>query len=198
MNPNALLNTKNFKYHLPWWMFDMDNLQLITSPWIPSDIKDTKDIVLSEVPVPGLNFQPINYGGGGNRKLQFTLPLIVKNNTVGNVMMLKQFDNLRNQAVGLFGVFSGQFKPTPRVLFSYGTGSVPLVYWVKKCDATHKQGWVNQLGMPMYSEIEFELWLDETHVLYKAEEVFRKVSSLIGMVEGSLNTVNAQTGKRAY
>lgn len=192
------LNTQNFKYNIPWWMFDIDNKQLITSPWVPSDIKDSKDIMLAEAPIPGLNFQPVSYGGGGNRKLTFTLPLIAKNNTVGNVMMLKQFDNLRNQSVGFLGVFGGQFKPTPRVLFSYGIGSVPMIYWVKKCDPTHKQGWVNQIGMPQYSEIEFELWLDESNVLYKAEEVFRKVSSVLGMVESSVSTFNAQNNKRSY
>ena len=194
----SYLNTKDFKYHIPWYMFDIDNKQLITSPYVPSDIRDTKDIVLAEVPIPGLNFQPISYGGGGNRKLSFTLPLIKKNNTVGNVLILKQFENLRNQSVGLLGMFSGQFKPTPRVIFSYGIGSIPLVYWVKKCDPTHKQGWVNQLGMPMYSEIEIELWLDETNVLYKAEEVFRKLSSLAGMIEGLADVYQDQNKKRSY
>ena len=192
------LNSKNFKYNVPGFMLDIDNKQLITSPFIPSDIKDVKDIVLAETPIPGLNFSPINYGGGGNRKITFTIPLINKNNTVGNMLMLKQFDNLRNQAVGFTGIFSSQFRPTPRVLFNWGIGSVPLVYWVKKCDATHKQGWTNQLGSPMYSEIEMELWLDEKHPLYRAEEAFRKFASIAGMVQSVFETVESNLGKRPY
>ena len=192
------LNTKNFAHHVPFFMFDISNLQLITSPWDPGDIKDTKQIVYTETPVPGLNYQPVSYGGGGNRKLSFTIPLIKKNNTVGNVLLLKQFDMLRNQAVGLTGMFSGQFKPNPQVVFMYGIGSIPLVYYVTKCDPTHKQGWRNQMGMPMYSEIDIELMLDEKNILYKAEEVFRKLSSIAGMGEGVFDTVSAQNNQRPY
>ena len=186
-------NAPKFNFNLPWWMFDLDNLQLITSRIIPSDITDTKDIVLAENPIPGLNFSPVNYGGGGNRKLSFTLPLIKRNNTVGNVLMLKQIDQLRNQSVGLFGVFgNGQFTPTPRVLYSWGVGSVPLPYWVKSANATHKEGWTNELGHPQYSEIALELWLDETSPLYKGEEVFRKLSAVTSSVSGVTDTIANQ------
>jgi len=192
------LNVPKFAFRLPWFILDISNKQLITSTIIPGDIKDTKEIILSEAPIPGLNFSPILPGGAGNRKLAFTLPLIKRNNTIGNVLMLKQFDMLRNNAVGLTGVFTGQFESTPQVLYYWGIGSVPLVFWVKKCDATHKQGWTNALGMPQYSEIEFELWLDETHPLYLAEEVFRKVSSLAGMVMNSYDTIKSGQGEKRY
>lgn len=185
-------NVGKYDFNLPWFMLDIDNYQLITSPVIPGDISDTKDIVLSETPIPGLNYSPIQYGGGGNRKLSFTLPLIKRNNTVGNVLLLKQFDNLRNQAVGLTGVFTSQFTPNPKVLYFWGTGSIPLIYYVKKADATHKKGWTNSLGMPQYSEISIELILDEKNPLYLAEEVFRKVASLTGMVLNAYDVVESQ------
>lgn len=188
----------DYSFYLPWFIFDIDNKQLITSPTIPSDIVDSKEIVLSEQPVPGLNFSPITTGGAGNRKISFTLPLIKRNNTVGNVLLLKQFDTLRQNAVGLTGVFGKQFETTPRVLYFWGTGSVPLIWWVKKCDATHKQGWVNQLGQPQYSEISMELWLDETHPIYLAEEVFRKAASLAGMVFGAYDIVKSIQGDKVY
>lgn len=187
-----------YAFNLPWFMFDLDNKQLITSTIIPGDIKDTKEIILSEVPIPGLNYSPILPGGAGNRKLTFTLPLVKRNNTVGNVLLLKQFDLLRQNAVGLTGVFTKQFETTPKVLYYWGTGSVPLVYWVKKADATHKQGWVNQLGQPQYSEIEFELWLNETHPLYLAEEVFRKLASLAGLITNTYDTVKSLQGEKTF
>lgn len=192
------LSSPKFAFNIPWFMYDIDNVQLIISKFTPSDMKDTKSIVYTETPIPGLNYQPVSYGGGGNRKLNFTLPLIKRNNTVGNVLLLKQFDNLRNQATGLLGIFSGQFKPNPQVLFYYGTGSVPLVYFVTKCDATHKAGWVNETGQPQYSEIEIELLLDETNPLYMAEEVFRKISSISGQFINIYDTVTTGKKERPY
>jgi hypothetical protein len=192
-------NTPKYPFNMPFFMFDIDNKQLITTTIIPGDISDNKDIVLVETPVPGLNANLINYAGGGVRKVSFTLPLVKRNNTVGNILILKQFDNLRNQAAGLTSLFTSQFTPTPKVLFYYGTGSIPLIWWVKKCDATHKQGWVNALGHPQYSEINIELWLDETNVLYKAEEVFRKLASLTGMVVNAYDTIDSQVrGSKPY
>ena len=192
-------NVPNYAGNQNWFMFDIHNFQLITTPVIPSDIKDTKEVVLTEVPIPGRNFQPIMPAGNGNRKLSFTLPLIRRNNTVGNVLMLKQFDALRNQATGFLNIRRGQFTPNPQVLYSWGTGSVPLIYWVSKCDATHKQGWVNQQGNPQYSEIEFELILDETNRIYRMEEIFRKITSLLGEATSAYDLVaRSITGGAPY
>lgn len=180
-------------FAIPWFLFDVDNFQLITSPvCIPSDIRDTKEIFLVETPIPGLNFRPITYGGGGNRHISFTLPLIQRNSNVGNLYVLKQFDTLRNQTTGLLRFTGGQFTPTPKVLFNYGTGSVPLIYWVKRCDPTNKAGWINPFGFPQYSEIEFELWLDETSPLYFMEEIFRKINSGLGSGITSLFTAGVK------
>jgi hypothetical protein len=179
-------------------MFDLYNRQLITSPVIPSDITDTKDILLAEQPIPGLNYAPVSPGGGGNRKLSFTLQLIKRNNATGNVLLLKQFDALRNQAGSLFGPQPGQFTPNPKVLYYWGTGSTPLVYWVKKCDAVHKQGWVNALGIPQYTEIQMELWLDESDPLYKGEEVWRKAAAFLGQIEAGVQAVQSEFGKKPY
>ncbi len=185
---NILNNVPRYALNLPWFMFDIDNRQLITSRIIPSDIRDEKEIVLAEQPIPGLNYAPVSPGGGANRKLSFSLPLILRNNTLGNVMLLKQFDVLRNQATGLLKIRTGQFTPNPQVLYFWGTGSIPLVYFVKKVGMIHKQGWVNQLGQPQYTEIEFELILDETSALYKAEEAYRKATQLIGELYGTTGT----------
>ena len=177
--------------NLPWFIYDLQNKQLITSASIPSDIQDTKQVVLTETPIPGLNFNPINSGGFGNRKVSFSIPLVKRNNTVGNVLLLKQFDNLRNQAYGLSGIFrqSNQFTPNPKVLFQWGTGgAIPLVWYVAKCDYVHKSSFTNRFGATQFSEIAIELWLDETSKLYKAEEIFRKISSYAGMGEGAGET----------
>lgn len=176
---------------------DLSNKQVITSSIIPSDIADRKDVILAENPVPGMNYQPVQATGGGNRKITFTLQLVKRNNTVGNVLLLKQFELLRNQSVGLLSLFSqGQFTPNPKVLYYWGTGSIPLEYFVKKCDATHKQGWINALGQPQYSEIEFELWLDENSYLYKAEEAYRRIAAIAGQALSLYELSMTMTGKR--
>ena len=186
------LSISKMPFHVPFYIFDITNFQLITSTTIPSDIKDVKNVVYTEVPIPGMNYQPVMVGGGGNRKISFTLPLIKRNNTVGNVLMLKQFDMLRNQPLNLLSLMSAQFSPFPKVLFNWGIGSIPMIYFVAKADATHKQGWVNEFGMPQYSEIEMELWLDEDNLLYKAEQIFRTLAAYTGMVMGIIDQIQSQ------
>ncbi len=188
-----------YSFAVPWFMLDLYNRQLITSKIIPGDIRDTKQIILTEVPIPGLNFQPVMPGGNANRKISFILPLIKRSALTGNVLLLKQFEQLRNQATGFRKISTAQFTPNPKVLYYWGTGSLPLVYWVARCDATHHQGWVNSQGMPQYSEIEIELILDETDPLYKVEELFRKASALVATVLNPTEiAVGALTGRKPY
>jgi len=183
-----------YAFSLPWFMYDLYNKQLITSPTVPGDIKDTKEIFLTETPIPGLNYSPVQPAGNGNRKISFTLPLLKRNNTIGNSLMLQQFHALRNQATGLLNIFSNQFNPNPKVLYYWGIGSLPLEYWVSKCDLTNKQRWINQMGQPQYSEINIELILDENNYLYKAEELYRKISIYTQSAIGAINNI-ANPGK---
>lgn len=187
-----------YAFKLPWFMYDLYNQQLITSQTIPSDIKDSKDIYLTEVPIPGLNYAPIQPAGNGNRKISFTLPLLKRNNTVGNSLLLQQFQALRNQAAGLLNIYSTQFNPNPKVLYYWGTGSIPLEYFVSKCELTNKQGWVNQLGQPQFSEVNIELILNENSMLYKAEELYRKVSIYTASVLYSVENIVNPIGGRLF
>ena len=180
---------KSFKggFHIPWFIFDKKNYQLITSKTIPlGDISDTKQVVLAESPIAGLNYNPVQYGGNGNRKISFTLPLVVKNGAVGNVALVKSMENFRNQSSGLLlGIFSKnvRFATNPKVIYHWGSGSgVPLEYFVAKCDFVHKSSFVNRFGYPQYSEVSFELILDESSKLYKAEETFRQMAALGGAI----------------
>lgn len=175
-----------FSTNIPWFMYDLYNKQLITSVTIPDgEIKDVKSIILTETPIPGRNFQPISTGGNGNRDISFSLPLVRRNSVDGNIMLLKQFDLLRNQSQGLLGLsaLKGQFSPNPKVLYMWGVNSVPLVWFVKKCEFRNTANMVNGIGLPQLSYVDIELLLDETDPLYKAEEAFRNVASVIGSTE---------------
>jgi len=175
-------NIPKFSGNVPWWMYDLDNHQLITTSIIPSAIKDSKSIIIAETQIPGRNFQPSSQSGNGNRKIDFTLKILKRNNTVGNILILKQFEMLRNQSVGLVGILPKQFQPNPKVLYYWGTGSLPQVYKVTKCDFEHQSEMVNEMGNPQYTNINIGLLLDETDPLYVGEEVFRKMSAIVGGV----------------
>lgn len=188
------LKLPHFGFNLPFFMLDLDNKQLILSKPIPGDISDNKQAVIAEAQVPGLNFEPVAHGGFSNRKIGFTIPVINRNNTVGNVLQLKQFENLRNQATsGFFNPFSqGQFVRGPKVLFFWGIGSVPLEYFVSQCDFVHKASLINPLGQPQWTDVTIELILDEESPLFQMEEMFRKVASLTGMTVNAFNTVKSE------
>lgn len=166
---------------LSWFIYDLSNYQLITSITIPQgEIGDSKNIVITETPICGNNFAPISNGGNGNRKISLQIP-ILNRGLEGNIAMLKQFELLRNQSRGILGLKSkNQFKNNPKVLYYWGTGSVPLEYYVTKCDIQHTANMVNALGLPQHSIINLELTLDETSILYKIEEMYRDVASLLG------------------
>lgn len=166
-------------------MFDLAARQLITSATIPEgDIRDSKEVIYSETPIPGRNFQPISPGGNGNRKVSFKLPILSRTVLVGEVALIKQFDALRNQSRGLYGLTSGgQFKSNPKVLYYWGIGSVPQVWYVAKCEMAHRSDMVNQAGLPTYTMVDIELWLDETDPLYAAEETFRGVAGIFGSIQ---------------
>lgn len=178
---------------LDFFIFDIDNKQLITSKIVPSDILDSKDIFLTEQPIPGLNFSPINLGGSGNRHISFTIPLIKRDPFFGNIAQLKLYECLRQPVANMANIFSGnlQFVPNPKVLFKYGTGSLPLIYYVKKCDFIHKQQWQNSLGEPQFSEIQLEFILDENNVLNKIEKTYRQMMSVIGQVQQSSESIQS-------
>jgi hypothetical protein len=176
---------------LPWWMFDLGTKQLITSGTIPEgSISDKKAVIITETPIPGRNFQPIASGGNGNRKVSFKLPILSRTVAIGDVGLIKQFEALRNQSRGLFGLRpKGQFAQNPKVLYSWGIGSLPLEWYVSRCDFDNRADMVNRAGMPQYTMVDIELILDETSKLYIAEEAFRSAMILTGMSQGATGII---------
>jgi len=187
-----ILSTPYIPFNLPWFMWDLRNQQLIVSDKIPGDISDTKKIVVTETPIPGLNFDKVQSGGMGNRKVSFTLPILNKNNTIGNIIMLKQFEALRNTPVSMRDLFSTdvQFGGGNKVIYMWGTGnSVPLEYFVTKCEFVHNANFVNRFGNPQLSFVSIELLLDEESSLYRAEEMFRRLNTFVSGTQDSYNIV---------
>jgi len=184
------VNIPGLDLNIGWFMFDIDNLQLITNKYIPSEINDNKSIFYVETEVPGLSYSPVAFSGMGNRKLSFSFSIIEKNNSIGNLIILSQMKQLRQPKTGLLGVLGDeQFKSNPRVLYSWGTGSIPLVYYVSKCDFVHKSNMTNQVGSPQNSEVQIELILDEPNVLNQVENTISSLTSKLATVNNVVNSV---------
>lgn len=195
MPQNVDFSTNAPPMNMPWWMWDKTNKELITSKLVPGDISDTKKITLSETQTPGLNYDPISTGGAGNRKLAFQIPVVMRNNTVGNSLLLAQFDRLRENASGTivasgFKQSESQFAPRPKVIYSYGIGQ-PLEFFVNACNFTHKTGFINELGYSKFTAVSIELWLDEESPLFIMAQSYRKLASFAGQIQNSLTDTGA-------
>lgn len=179
--------------NLTWFIFDLTNKQLITSSTIPQgEISDNKDVIFTETPILGNNFAPVSAGANGNRKISMQIP-IINRGYEGNIGIVEQFNLLRNKSRGFLGLKrKNQWVNNPKVLYYWGVGSVPLEYYVTKCNIQHTANMVNELGLPQHSVISLELTLDETSVLYKVEEVYRDITSILGSVQ------TAWQGQRGY
>lgn len=191
-------NVPDYAFNLPWFIFDLANKQLITTRTVPENIRDSKNVTLTETAIPGLNYNPVQNAGNGNRKINLKLKLVKRNNTIGNSLLLQQFAALRNQSTELRNVFSKQFKPNPKVLYVWGTGSVPLIYFVAKCDFDHKARWFNQQSNPQFTEVDIELILDESHPIYRAEEMYRMVSIFAGQAQAQIDNVQSALGVKVF
>jgi len=185
---------------IPYYIYVLDSNLLITSPIVPTEIQDSKNIVYAQTSIPGLDYAPLSSGGFGNRTISFTIDLIKRNNSTGNSLQLKLYEVLRNPVSNIQEVFSSnnQFVQNPKVLFSYGVGSVPLVWYVTKCDFVHSGQYTNALGFPQFSKINIELTLDETNALNKIEKVFRQFASIIGSTEATKDIIVNTLGGRPY
>jgi hypothetical protein len=187
--------TDKIPFRLPWFLFDINNYQLITATTVPTSVSDNKNVILSETPIPGRNNAPVTPAGGGNRKLSISIPIMKRNELVGNALTIRQLDRLRQQAGTIFSPTT-QFTPQPKVLYYWGTGSVPLEYYVAKVSFTHHgEGWVNAIGFPQYTDVTLDLVLDEDSFLYRVEEVWRELASYLGIALGVVDVIRNQQGK---
>lgn len=194
----AITPVPEYPQIMKWFLFDLSNKILITSTIIPETISDNKNIILAEHQIPGLDYSPVHSGGMGNRKVAFTLKLINRDKIYGNVHKLKMFDNLRQRSFDLIRIFqkTSQFTANPKVIYKWGTGSIPLVYYVSKCDFQHNGLMVNAMGEPMVTDVSIELILDGESPVNRGEEVFRQLASINGQNEQIFDEVFSRSQLR--
>ena len=190
-------NVAKYASHIPWFMYDLTNKQLIVSTPVPKQIQDQKNIVLTEVPISGLNYEPVMPSRGQNRKLSFTLMVINRDNAMGNMIMLQQFQLLRNRQPGILSLTPNRVVSSPKVLYYWGVGGPPLEYWVSKCSMAHDSMMTNQMGQPQHTEVEIELILDETSPLYQMEQAAMAVSVVAGPLQSAFNVIRGLVANRS-
>lgn len=170
---------------IPFWMLDKKNFSLIISKTVPVTMTDTKNIAYAEVSVPGGDSSDNNYASMGAEEVSFSIKVVNFNNSVGNSPMLSQFRNLRT-AGGIFDIAflnSRQFSANPTVLMWWGTGKfAPMEYKVTEVNFNHMNH--NRFGFPQHTDVSMKFRLDQSGVLYKLEDTFSKVASVVGSANG--------------
>jgi hypothetical protein len=174
--------------NLPWFLWVRETGPLITSRTIPDRITDSKGIVLTEQPVPGLNYQPIIPGGNANRKIGFTIPIVSRTPLVGNSPALALFEQLRNQVQSGVPGLDKRFNPNPKVLYMWGTGQIALPCVVSRVDFDTRADMVNGFGAPQHTEVSVELIVDESDPLYQMEAQFRALMTTVGQMQTVIPT----------
>jgi hypothetical protein len=193
----SLKSVKLRDKNLPWFIFIKDFNILITSPTIPVSITDSKKIVYAEVPIIGKNYKQKIGVRNENRILSFTLPIINRKGVLGNSNLIKAFDIMRNSdnpslasLVGLGQATS--FSGVPKVIYSWGTHSIPMEYFVNKCDYEHNSTLTNSKGFSQYTNVSMELELDENSLLYRADRVARVIQARLGIVQSVRQVIDSK------
>jgi len=183
---------------IPFFMFDMGNYELIILPNVPLEVKSAKEIKWVPTETPGGSTTPMQFSTFGPQTLSFTIKVIDRNPYAGNLPILKQFEKLRVPTEGLMSLlFDTKSNANPQVLFWYGTGNLlPLVYYVTKCEFNHIM--IGKFNFPEATEIDMELKLDESHILYRAERIARMALSIAGMGLAIYRIVQAFMDEKPY
>jgi hypothetical protein len=153
----------------------------------PEEITTEREINYFEVPNIGGSHHELIFVGFSNEKVSFTLEMIDMEDPAGVMKEIAYFKQLREPDAGLLGIagsfFGNEHYPPPQILFNFGTGYLVPQIWnvlnVSIRTTHHHAGYVRGvIGVPKRAIIEIELSLDEDSVLYKSEQIFKKVMSV--------------------
>lgn len=171
---------------LPWYMYIVDTKTLITSPTIPTNISDRKQIVYAEAEPPGLNYTPLYPSRNGGRKISFQIVIIDRRTQLGNSNILQQFETLRNNNtdINIFDSSDIVLNPPSEVIYSWGLFTPPLKYLVRKCDFEHRSDQTQKkTGYSSFTTVDLELELIENSDLFNNYLALRTVQNYGGMAQ---------------
>lgn len=179
-----------------------NNLNIITNKSIPESTSSSRALNYSEVQIPGGGTAIPKFGSIGAKHIGFSLKVVNFNKKLGVVPKVAAFERLRTPAVGALteivntvtGSRDAPFTPNPRVLYYYGTGSFPMIYFVTKCDLV--LSYPNYRGNPQVAEVTMELIMDESSKLYHVERAYKQLMGRIGAFQSIAR--NGNKGCKPY
>lgn len=174
-------SARNLNY-VPWFIFSIDTGDLIISKTIPDSVSDVKPITRPGTQIPGGDSEVSKFGSIGSRRISFSIRFAKFNSGLGVAPTVKALENLRNPTPPLLGFGTPDpFTSNPEVIYWHGTGSLPLQYFVNRCDFTHS--YPNRLGNPQVTDASIELILNEGGDLVFAEELYRQVTAKLSYAQ---------------
>lgn len=153
--------------------------RIFTSRIIPETVSSNKGINYTEKSIPGGHTGIMQYSNMSATEIGFSVTFADFNSTRGVVATQKFFEILRTPEESRLGSIASAyipFMPNPKVLYMYGTGSLPMQYFVTKCDFDLEE--FNSLSFPQVIKVSMTLRLDESGPLYELERKFKGAMNL--------------------
>jgi hypothetical protein len=160
---------------IPWFMAT-DSFLFITSNTVPHSFSRQRKVERSKDPVPGAGWSRNVFSSTPNETVEFSIKLVAINDDIGVTHLLKFFEMLTVPHKSAYGSGSSPlydvepFYPTPKVLYFYGLGKLPMWYDVDDVSITPANP--NKLGFPREAEVKVSMTEDRDGDLYKIESGF--------------------------
>ncbi len=163
-------------------------------PWVftynPERVVTDKKINYFSAPNIGGSHHEKFFTGFDNKEISLQLISNDFESPLGVTDTINFFEELNNPAPGLLGIagsfFGNENYPPPQVLFQFGDSMVPLFWDVMDIhiERTHFRAGASTgvIGIPQRCEISIKLSLDENSVLFKANQIAKKASSITGSI----------------
>lgn len=154
----------------------------------PTKVDTTKKVNYFSAPNIGGAFHKKYFTGFDNKEVDFELICMDMENPLGVIPEINYFEQLREPDAGIIGIagsfFGNANYPPPQVLFQFGVSMIPLVWDVMnvqiETDLFEDDKIGGVIGIPKRATIKLQLSLDEDNVVFKANQIARKVSAITG------------------
>lgn len=181
---------------IPWFIYIWDSPYILMSRNVPESITSQKTINRTNQSIPGAGTSIPKFGNIDAEKISFSIKLASFNNELGVTDQVRFFDLLRTPDSPTTDVVSRPFTANPQVLYWYGNGKLPMLYYVAKCD--YRLSKWNIYGMPQVVDVDFEFILDEESKVYKMEVAARKLLAATAGAESVASQLSPSKFKNPY
>lgn len=180
---------------IPWFINIYGTAFTLASRNVPDSISSQKAINRVDQQIPGGGTSISKFGNITAEKINFSVKLASFNNELGVSDQVRFFDMLRTPYSNAYGE-QRPFVSNPKVVYWYGNGKLPMLYYVGKCDYTLSK-W-NIYGQPQVMSVSLELILDEDSDVYKAETIIRQILATSVSAESFTSTFTPTKFKNGY